>query len=147
MNITLREINRDNWRDCVRLKVSPDQERFVASNAVSLAQSKYEEECIPLAVYDENVMVGFVMYRPEDYLIGKIWFIERIMIGEAFQGKGYGRATMELLLSNLRSDKAYKAILISFVPDNIAARQLYTSVGFEDTGEIEYGEVVFRCAL
>lgn len=147
MNITLREINRDNWRDCVRLKVSPDQERFVASNAVSLAQSKYEEECIPLAVYDENVMVGFVMYRPEDYLIGKIWFIERIMIGEAFQGKGYGRATMELLLSNLRSDKAYKAILISFVPDNIAARQLYTSVGFEDTGEIEYGEVVFRFAL
>ena len=40
--ILLREITRDNYMDCLRLKVKPEQLSFVASNAVSLAQSKYE---------------------------------------------------------------------------------------------------------
>ena len=58
MTMTLREIGRENWEQCVRLEVAPEQERFVASNAVSLAQSKYEPEWTPLALYDGEEMVG-----------------------------------------------------------------------------------------
>jgi len=147
MNVELRDITRDNWRSCVRLKVAPDQERFVASNAVSLAQSKYEPECVPLAVYDDDTMVGFVMYRPEDYGLSKIWFIDRLMIGQQYQGKGYGRAAMEAVIARLKAIPGYNAVLISFVPGNDAAQHLYTSLSFEDTGEIEQGELVYRLAL
>jgi diamine N-acetyltransferase len=147
MNISLREITRDNWRECVRLKVSDDQQKFVASNAVSLAQSKYEPECVPLAAYDGDTIVAFVMYRPEDYGISKLWFIDRLLVGIQYQGKGYGRATMEALIAHLKAIPGYNAILISFVPDNIAAEKLYSSLGFVDTGEIDEGEIVYRLAL
>jgi diamine N-acetyltransferase len=147
LTITLREITRENWRECARLKVAEHQQRFVASNAVSLAQSKYEPENVPLAVYDDSVMVGFVMYAEEDYGLAKVWFIQRLMIGQQYQGRGYGRAAMEALLQRLTGAPGYEAVLISFVPENEAARALYTSLGFQDTGEIEEGEVVFRLTL
>ena len=147
MNITLLEITIDNWRECVRLKVADNQVNFVASNAVSLAQSKYEPESVPLAAYDGDTMVGFVMYHPEDYGVSKLWFIERLMVGLQYQGKGYGRATMEALIARLKAIPGYAAILISFVPENTAAQKLYSSLGFEDTGEIEEGERVYRLGL
>ncbi len=147
MTVTLREITRDNWRECVKIKVEPGQAQFVASNMFSLAQSKYEPECVPLAVYDDEQMVGFVMYRPEDHGLAKIWFIDRVMIGAEHQNKGYGREAMNLLLERLRSQKGYSAILISFVPGNEVAQKLYSSLGFTDTGEIEEGELVYRLGM
>jgi diamine N-acetyltransferase len=147
MKVELREVTRDNWLACVRLKVAESQTRWVASNAVSLAQSKYEPECVPLAAYDGETMVGFAMYRPEDYGLSKVWFIDRLMVGQDVQRKGYGRAIMTALLERLRAQPGFAAIMISFVPDNEAARRLYSSLGFEDTGVIEEGEIVFRLAL
>ncbi len=147
MTVTLRDITRDNWRECVRMRVEPTQVQFVASNVFSLAQSRYEPECVPLAVYDDEQMVGFVMYKTEDYGLAKVWFIERVMIGEGHQKKGYGRAAMTALIGRLRSHKGYNAILISFVPDNSVAQKLYSDLGFIDTGEIEEGEMVYRLSL
>lgn len=147
MSVTLREITIENWKECGKLRVAPSQAGFVASNLFSLAQSKFEPECLPLAVYNNDQMVGFVMYKPEDYGLAKIWFIERVMIGEAFQGQGFGRAAMTALIERLRSQKGYIAILISFVPENDAAKKLYSSLGFKDTGEIEEGELVYRMAI
>ena len=147
MTVTLRDITRENWRECARMRVAPTQVHFVASNLFSLAQSKYEPECVPLAVYDDEQMVGFVMYRPEDHGLAKIWFIDRLMIGEGHQKKGYGRAAMCALIDRLRSQAGYTAILISFVPENAVAKKLYSDLGFKDTGEIEGGELVYRLAL
>lgn len=147
MTVTLREITRDNWRECARIRVEPTQVHFVASNLYSLAQSKFEPECVPLAVYDDEQMVGFVMYRPEDHGLAKIWFIDRLMIGEGHQKKGYGRAAMTALIERLRSQKGYNAILISFVPENKIAQKLYSDLGFKDTGEMEEGELVYRLGL
>ncbi len=147
MTITLRPITADNWLECIRLKVAANQTQFVADNAFSLAQSKFEPESIPLGIYDDETMVGFIMYHPEDYELAKIWFIERLMVGTQYQGKGYGRAGLSVLIEQLRAQKGYIAILISFVPENEAARNLYASLGFKDTGEIEEGEAVYRMGL
>lgn len=147
MTVTLRDISRDNWRECARMRVAPAQANFVASNLYSLAQSKYESECVPLAVYEDEQMIGFVMYRSEDHGLAKIWFIDRLMIGEGHQRKGYGRAAMIALIDHLRSQKGYNAILISFVPENVVAKKLYSDLGFKDTGEIEDGELVYRLGL
>jgi diamine N-acetyltransferase len=147
MTVTLREITRENWRECARMRVQPTQVHFVASNLYSLAQSKFEPECVPLAVYNDEQLVGFVMYKPEDYGLAKIWFIERVMIGEGHQGKGYGRAAMNALLERLRSQQGYTAILISFVKGNDVAQKLYSDLGFQDTGEVEEEELVYRLPL
>jgi len=142
MTMTLREITRDNWLQCVRLTVAPEQEAFVASNGASLAQSKYEPEWIPLALYDDEEMVGFVMYgvnREE----GKYWIL-RVMVDRRYQGQGYGRAAMRLLLERLRAIPGCDEVAISYEPENEVARRLYASCGFRETGEILEGETVAR---
>jgi diamine N-acetyltransferase len=148
MTVTLRDITRENWRECARMRVAPTQVNFIASNLYSIAQSKCEPECVPLAVYDDEQMVGFVMYRPEDYGLAKIWFIDRVMIGEDHQQKGFGRAAMLALIDHLRSQTGYNAILISFVPENAVAKKLYSDLGFKNTGETdESGELIYRLGL
>lgn len=60
--IYLVDINRDNFWECIELEVKDEQRDFVTSNAISIAQSKVQPECIPMAIYKDNTMVGFVMY-------------------------------------------------------------------------------------
>ena len=63
--ISLRSITRDNYLECMRLKVAPEQEGFVASNAFSLANAAYVPGCTPLAIYADETMVGFIMAYQE----------------------------------------------------------------------------------
>ncbi len=48
MNIQFREIDRSNYNQCINLKISEDQKRFVASNIFSLVQAAYEPNFYPL---------------------------------------------------------------------------------------------------
>ena len=139
--ITLQEITADTWRQCARLKVRSDQENFVAPNVSSLAQSKYEPGLLPLAVYDGETMVGFVMYSEQPYEPGK-YFIYRVMVGAEFQGKGYGRDAMLALIERMQALPECREIVLSYEPENSVAERLYESLGFRKTGEIFEGEVV-----
>ena len=62
MEIIFREVTRENWEECIGLKVSKEQEDFVAPNYYSILQAKFEEECYPLSIYDGQTMIGFLMY-------------------------------------------------------------------------------------
>ena len=144
--ILLQEITQETWEHCVSLKVRSDQQHFIASNVYSLAQSKYVPGLIPLAVYDGETMVGFVMYNQQPFEPGK-YFIYRVMIGADFQGKGYGRATMRALIERMKALPNCQEIVLSYEPENTVAEQLYESLGFRKTSEIIEGEVVSSLKL
>jgi hypothetical protein len=64
--IALREITKENLSGILKLKVASYQEKFVASNAVSIAQAHFS----PLvawfrAIYADEVPVGFVMLEDD----------------------------------------------------------------------------------
>jgi diamine N-acetyltransferase len=122
------------------LKVKPEQASFVASNAYSLAQVAYEEDCVPRAIYVDETMVGFLMYwhLPP----ATIYHISRLMIDAAYQGQGYGRGVLECLIDLLKAHDDCEQIEITYHPANTQARQLYLSLGFAETSEIEDGELV-----
>lgn len=145
MAVILREIDKDNFAECVKLEVAPEQKNFVASNVASIAQSKVYQHMVPMAVYNDNAMVGFVMYgcHPETL---QYWVI-RLMIDARWQGKGLGRAAMLDLIKLLRKNYNCDQISLSFVPENTGAESLYSSIGFERTGEIDEGEVVMRLSF
>ena len=144
MNITLRKINEDNWRECIRLKVRKDQERFIATNENGLALAYAHKEMEPRAIYNDELMVGFIMYArdPDDGL----YYINRFNIDENHQGKGYGRKALELLLSQLRENQV-ETVDIIHKPDNEAAIKLYRSLGFELTDETLNDDVISRVNL
>ncbi len=146
MTIEFREITKDNWAACVRLKVREDQKGFVAANAVSLVQSHYEPGWQPYAVYAGETMVGFVMYSAVKDPEWGYWIL-RVMIDEAHQGKGYGRAAMVEILRRLQARPDSDEVFISYQPQNTAAERLYLSLGFEKTGRVVDGELVLRLGL
>ena len=83
--ILLKEITRENFWDAVSIEVAPEQIEFVTSNAVSIAQSEVQPECIPLAAYDDDLMVGFLMYYIDED-DGEYW-IYRMMVDKNYQSR------------------------------------------------------------
>ena len=144
--VRLEEITPQNFRECINLKVSGNQENFVASNLMSIAQAKIYPTANPFAVYAGDKMVGFVMYGFDTD--DERFYLVRLMIGAEHQGKSYGKATVLQVIERMSQLADCREIYLSFVPENVGAERLYESVGFERTGEIsEDGEVVMRFDL
>ena len=148
---SIRPVTKDNWRALARLKVREDQNRFVASNVYSIAESHYGHdepdgsghwEMIPFGIYDDDQPVGFLMYGLNFSNRQYEAFIIRLMVDEKHQGKGYGRFGMQKLLEIFRPDSRIHNVGISYEPDNEVGRKLYASLGFVETGEIHEGEVI-----
>lgn len=142
MKVTLKDIDRENFRQCVKLEVNEDQKDFVAPNVFSIAQSKVEPTFKVQAVYDGEEMVGFVMYGWEEE--EGCHCLARLMIDQNQQGKGYGRAATEEVIRRLRAEPGCRQVLLSVNPANAPAQALYQSLGFVKTGEVSHGEEVMR---
>lgn len=141
MNIRLVEVDRDNWSRCVDLSVSEDQEDFVAPNYESILLAKFEENCYPMCIYNEDLMVGFLMYDidPET----KRWELSRLMIDKEHQGKGYGKQALLLVLEKIKNTLGPIRFYTSVHPENAAMKRLIEWLGFAKTGEIMWEEEVF----
>lgn len=142
MDICFVPVDSKNFYDCIKLSVREDQKNFVASNVFSVAQSKVEPTMLPYVICDGETMVGFAMTGP-DVEKGEQWII-RFMIDQAFQGKGYGRKALELLIEKLRGEEPCEKVCLCVEPDNAVAAGLYRSLGFVDTGRVWEGELVYE---
>jgi len=138
--LNLRPLDSDNARAVVGLQVAPGQAGFVAANANSIADAYVHRELRPLAVYAGDELVGFAMYG-QDVDDGR-WWIVRMMIDERFQGRGYGRGAMMALIALMGDEHRCESIKLGVDPANVGAIRLYESLGFTDTGEVHYDEMV-----
>jgi diamine N-acetyltransferase len=132
--IELKEITIENFWDIMDLHVKPEQTDLVVSNAVSVAQSKIQPECVPLAAYKGDTPVGFVMYCIDRD--DKEYWVYRLMIDERFQRKGYGREVMDLVISKIREDLSRHRIYLGVDPHGKESVKLYESLGFVFTGQV-----------
>ena len=143
--VSLREITSATVRDILKLAVAPAQERFVASNAASIAEAHFAgDRAWFRAIYDGDQPVGFVML--EDGGPGKPVFLWRFMIDARHQGRGVGRRALELVLDEARSRRA-TSIETSCVPGPGSPEPFYERLGFAYTGAEEEGELVMRREL
>jgi diamine N-acetyltransferase len=140
--IELRHVDAHNWRACADLEVAPEQRDFVSPVARYLCLCHYGDVWHRLAVYAGDEVVGFVMWAvdPDD----QSGWIGGLVIDQARQRKGFGRATMEALTRRLLETEACSSCALSHAPENAVARALYASLGFVETGEQEGGELVAR---
>ena len=137
MSITLREITGDNYFQVLELKISPEQEaaKFVAPVVRSLADAwYYREEGItyPKAIYANEDLVGFIMYEldTEEQQV----FVWRFLIDQAFQGKGYGRQTIEAVLEMAKQQTQMTKVVADYVDGNEPMKKILLDLGFEETG-------------
>ena len=65
MTVTLRPITAETVRRVTDLAVRPEQQRFVARNAESLAEALFTPEAWYRAIHRDDELVGFVMLHDE----------------------------------------------------------------------------------
>jgi len=143
--IELRDVTAGNWRDAAGLEVTDGQAAFVSPVTRYLCLCHYGGVWNPLAVCAGEDVVGFVMWAvdPDD---GSGW-IGGLVVDRARQRRGYGRAAVLAVLERLRREHACPSAALSYAPGNAAARALYRSLGFVETGEREDDELVARLTL
>jgi len=143
--VTLRRITAKTVRAICNLSVSESQRKFVAPNAVSIAQAHFSKNAWFRAIYADETPVGFVMLH-EVPKLGK-YFLWRFMIDSKYQGRGYGHKALELVIKRVKKMPKAKALTLSVVRAEGDAENLYLEFGFKLTGKIEDGEHVMKLNL
>lgn len=151
MLVSLREITAETVRQVTSLSVNPDQQRFVASNAISLAEALFSEEAWYRAIYVGESPAGFVMLYDESLRakpppapqVG-LW---RFMIDARFQGQGTGAAALQQVIAHVMSRGLFASLVTSYVPGPGCPERFYVRAGFRHTGKVDDGEVVLELPL
>jgi diamine N-acetyltransferase len=149
--VTLREITAETVRKITDLEVRPDQRRFVAGNAVSLAEALFSREAWYRAIYAGDSPAGFVMLYdetlrsepPGEPKVG-LW---RFMVDHRFQGQGVGRAALEQVIEHVRGRGVFRVLELSYVPGPGSPEAFYLAAGFRHTGREDDGEIVLELPL
>jgi len=159
----------DNLKECVALEIWPEQENFVASNAVSLAEAydtnkAYAETgkgdiAVPYAAYENGKMVGFAMYGyfppgdegdDEAYCTKEHhYYFWRLLVDKNHQGRGIGREIVRQVMDEIKTKPCGPAnyCYVSYEPTNIASKTTFASYGFEEDGRENDGETVARIGI
>jgi diamine N-acetyltransferase len=144
--VSLRQVTEDNLRAVIELQVSEEQRRFVAPNERSLVQAYTAGEGAWVrAIYAGEVPVGFLMLSVD--LEKPRYYLWRYMVDARYQGLGYGRRAMELLIEHVRSLPGASELFLSYVPAPGGPQGFYEKIGFRNTG-VEHGrELEMRLPL
>ena len=144
--IHLESINRDNWRQATFVTTDPQRlcpldEEWVTSAAFSIVQSVYEPEWKSRLIMDDETIIGFVFYG---------WWKEknepllcRYMIDIDFQGKGYGKRALPIVVDEMMKEYQTNRVLLTLESSNKKAVHIYTGFGFIPTGETFEGEEIY----
>lgn len=126
------EINKDNYEKVLSLEVSEAQSKYVAPNVRSLADCYYYRDAgdvFPYAIQEQDEVVGFILLDlDEEENEFMIW---RMMIDKNFQGRGYGRKTVQKVIEMAKAQKETKLLIADYVKGNEIMGNLLRSEGFE----------------
>jgi diamine N-acetyltransferase len=147
MHVTLENVTIDNFEVLMDMELPPEQARFLASNAYSIAQAHHYPDWQPRAIYCDGIPAGFALYDVSGDDEPGHYAIYRLMVDYARQHQGIGRRAMALLLAEIRDCADARRITICYKPDNATARRFYASLGFVETQIDERGEMVAEILL
>lgn len=159
--IRLEAINGRNVREILKLRVGEAQKSFVAPNETSIIEAyiaiAHHGQAFPFGIYNDDMPVGFCMigfgadddWEDAPAIAKGSYNLWRFMIDERCQGKGYGRAAMKLILDFIAGEPCGPAeyCWLSYEPENAAAKALYASFGFTETGEWDGDEIIAALRL
>jgi diamine N-acetyltransferase len=134
----LEKLTPDNVRRACDLKVAPEQQKFVAPVAVSIAEAYVHGEMAwPRVIMDGDRMVGFVMVaiQPEEENPVFRFCLWRLNIDASEQGKGYGRFAVQAVADEARR-RGVNRLTVTWHPGEGGPEEFYRKIGFEPTGEV-----------
>jgi diamine N-acetyltransferase len=146
--VSLREVTAETLFAVCQLSntLTEPQRRMVAPNAYSIAEAHFARHAWFRAIYADEVPVGFLMLHDSleeepGYLI---W---RLMIGGPYQGMGFGRRAVALLIDYVRTRPGAKELLTSCGLGEGSPEGFYLKLGFRHTGKMHGDEAVLSLRL
>ena len=136
--IRFAEVTEENWFDVASLSVREDQKPFVAPAVGIIARGYVYRGCNGRvwAIEDDGTVVGAALVREfTDEPLG--YDLQQFMIGEKYQGRGYGSAALGLILDELRKEGHYDHVELCVKKADAEAIRLYEKHGFVDSGYVD----------
>lgn len=147
MELRLVPVGSENREALLQLSPGEGKESFIESVAECLEEAAENPCWRPVGLYVGEEPVGFAMYcrwqnppgaapweGPEKP--GRVW-LDRLLIDHRFQGQGWGKKAMEVLVPHLRQEYGPVPLYLSVYPENKAAFHLYQAFGFQENGELD----------
>lgn len=148
--IRIKAVDAQNILDVCELTTNQDRigtamKGHFCCNAISIAETKYNSEMHPNAIYNNNVLIGFFMYQRAENQADTAT-ICRFMVDDRFHHKGLEEKALEHILRGLKIQGVKKVGLI-IDNANEDAKNLYLSFGFHFTGEMDKTECYYELEL
>ena len=154
--LRLEKITGKHVWSILKLRVSEDQESFVAPNDISIIEAYTaitgNGYAFPFGIYEGETPVGFLMigfdaddcWEDAPSIARGNYNLWRLMIDKNYQNKGYGKEAVRLALEFIKTFPCGKADFcwLSYEPENEIASRLYHSFGFAETGEMDGDEII-----
>ena len=158
--VELRDIvTEDDDQAVMGLRRGPGQERYLGRMRSHFEDAISDAKACPRmwSVHDaaSGQLVGFVMISDnipaetlaaDDDLVGP-YFLWRLLIDHRFQGRGYGAATIDAVVDDLRTRPNADELLTSCAAGEGSPQPFYLRYGFTLTGEQKWGEDLLRLDL
>ena len=144
MTLRLAELTPDNVAAACRIQVKPEQQKFVAPVAQSIAEAYvHYGTAWPRLILDGDRVVGFVMggFDAENEIDAFRAGIWRLNIAAGEQGRGYGRFAVEAIAAEARQ-RRHNRITVLWIQGDGGPEGFYLRLGFTPTGEVLGGEIV-----
>lgn len=151
--ITLQDVSYENLRAVIKIydTLSESDKKHVAPNVVSLAEAYLNYNIAwPKAIVLDDTIIGFVMLGLDNYIAKEedwpVYFLWRFMIGGEYQGKGYGKTVLNMLVDKCKEENI-NYLYVSSTKYDTMPYEMYIKYGFEDTGEVDDGEQVLKLKI
>ncbi|NME63046.1 GNAT family N-acetyltransferase [Clostridium cadaveris] len=132
-DIKLINITSDNWEKICCLYPGKEGAEYVASNSFSIAQSVFENGWNIRGIVKSDLLIGFTMYGFSQEL--QEYELCRFMIDHKYQGNGYGKQSLKIIIDEMFNQYRCKEIYLSTSPDNKKGKHIYRDAGFVFTGK------------
>ena len=125
--IRIKAVDEQNILDVCKLKAKQDDistvENYSFCNVLSVVEANYHSEMYPKAIYNNNVLIGFFMYKRTESQADTA-IIYRFMVDDRFQRKGLEEKALELGANHIE------------LSAQIQAKDFYKKLGYTEIGEI-----------
>ncbi|WP_371932586.1 GNAT family N-acetyltransferase [Bacillus carboniphilus] len=145
MVIQLKQYNEKYLEQLLTFHLPPEQLKFTSLPIDRLNELK--EGQYPIVILKDDDVVGFFLLnshqRVQEYTNNqKAMLLTALSINQSEQGKGYAKEAMLQLKSFVKKKFTIcNEIILAVNHKNLAAQQLYLSVGFVDEGRKKMGPI------
>lgn len=131
----------DLWFATVECRLAPGQEDYVNPAGFSIGRAWLNPEAnIPCIIRRGSTRIGYIVLRKWTGDNATSW---SYYLDIDWQGQGYGKTAARLAVKILKSAMPELPVKLSAEKDNMKAQNLYKSIGFLLSDEIDGDDLVF----